>query len=67
LWRDFYTNAVHITNVEELDNLSADNKKLFIFLGHRGRGFDEIIQYIRKNYRTIGENIADKRIKVYQR
>ena len=66
-WLDLYTNAVHITNVEDLDNVSAGNNKVLIFLGHRGRGFEEIIQYIRKTYRPIDENISDKRINVYQK
>jgi 4-amino-4-deoxy-L-arabinose transferase-like glycosyltransferase len=66
-WLDFYTNAVHITNIHELETVENGDKKVWIFLGHKGRGFKEIIQYIRKTHKTVDGKLNDKRIRVYQR
>ena len=66
LWRDYYTNALQIGSVEDLEKVNNGHKKVLVFLGHKGRGFKEIIRYIRQNYRPVSVNLGSVGIQVYQ-
>jgi 4-amino-4-deoxy-L-arabinose transferase-like glycosyltransferase len=65
-WQDHYTQAAHITSIEDLLNVKASGKRLWILLGHEGSGFEEIDQYIRETAKRIKDGSQDKRIAVYQ-
>jgi putative ribosome biogenesis GTPase RsgA len=68
LWMDTYTNALHITNTENLKKLNdAGDKTLWVFLGHSGRGFEEIVEYIRETYENVGMNKKYKKINIYRK
>ena len=65
-WLDYYTNAVHITGVDELTELINSGIVGFVLFGHAGSGFEEIKRFVKENKRNFEEIFSKKKIKVYR-
>ena len=64
-WRDYYTDAVHITSIGELMELAGGGKRAWILLGHDGSGFRSIHEFAGTIGKPITGDAIDEEIKVY--
>ena len=65
-WRDYYTGALHLTSMDELAELAAGGKRIWIFLGHGGSGFEKLHRFIEATGNPVTDGALDKEIKVYK-
>jgi hypothetical protein len=65
-WRDYQTNAVHLASVDDVAELVAGGRRLWILLGHEGSGFRNVQSFIETIGERVGDESMDKEIRVYR-
>jgi len=65
-WRDYQTNALHLTSVEDAARLVAGGRRLWILLGHEGSGFRDLQRFVGSVAERISDESIDREIRVYR-